>query len=159
MPSNVAAPTSSARSGWTSNSRPPPLTTRSRRAPRAGPSVSRNESTRATWASAPTRCRAAPTGRPKSSANGTQLHVARTEVLEDHQVVGAAGVGDPDALACRLRRHEELVLAELSEAQHRGRGRGERPEGAVPLHHDGAVGVGLGDRDALAGLDAELLGA
>src|SRR3954470_7219743 len=122
---------SSARSGWTSNSSPPPLTTRSRRAPRAGPSVSSNESTRATWASAPTRWRAASTGTPKSSANGTQLHVAGAEVLEDHQVVGRAGVGDPDALGGGLRRHEELVLAELPEPQDRGRRRVVRPDGAV----------------------------
>src|SRR3954463_14041850 len=159
MPSNVAAPMSRPRSGCTSNSRPPPLTTRSRRVPRAGPSVSTKESTRTTWASAPTRCSAAAAGSPKISPNGTQLHVARAEVLEDHQVVGATEVADPDALRGGRRRHEELVLAELSVAENGGRGRVEGAEGAVSLDDDGAVGVGLGDRHRLPGLDRQLLGA
>src|SRR3954454_22198257 len=127
-PSNVAAPMSRARSGCTSNSRPPPLTTRSRRAPRAGPSVSVNWSTRATWARQPTRWSAASTGTPKISANGAQLHVARTEVLEDHEVGRGAVVADPYSFAGRPGRHEELVLVELAVADHGGRRRVEQPE-------------------------------
>src|SRR5690606_8475175 len=118
MPSTVTRPRSSARSGWTSISSPPPLTSRSIRDPRAVPCCSTRSSTRTTWAREPTRSLTPVEGWPKMSGICRELLVVRAEVLEDHEVVATA-VGDLHAGTGRSLGDEELVLAELAVADER----------------------------------------
>src|SRR5690606_769543 len=120
--------------------------------------VSTKESTDTTCASEPTRSRRPAPLKPKMSGMHTQLGVLGTEVLQQHEVAGGGAVGDADTGARRGFRDEELVLAELAEADQRGRRGLVGADGAVPLHDDRAVRVLIGDRHRLAGAHGELLG-
>src|SRR5437899_1792421 len=93
------------------------------------------------------------------SARGRRrLLGTRPGVLEEHQRVGVAGVGELHARLGGIRRDEHLVLRHLPEADHRGRLDVERAQLALALDGDRAVGAVVTDEGGPAGQDGELLG-
>ena len=79
-------------------------------------------------------------------------------MLQEHQRVGVAGVGELHARLGGIRSDEHLVLRHLPEADHRGRLDVERAQLALALDRDRAVGAIVTDDGGPAGQDGELLG-